>query len=442
MISDLLAARLQMAVSLGFHIIFACIGMALPFLMMTSHALWLKTREDHYLVLTKSWTKGLAIFFATGAVSGTALSFELGLLWPEFMKHAGAVIGMPFSWEGTAFFLEAIFMGLFLYGWGRLSERIHWLCGLAIGICGVASAYFVICANAWMNAPTGFDWINDTATNIDPVKAMFNARSFDMALHMILASFVAVGVGVAGIHAWQLLRHPGHKGHIAAVKIALLMASPAAVLMPISGDYTAKQTAKHQPLKLAAMEAHFDTEKGAPLIIGGIPDAERETVDYAIKIPRLLSFLAYGDFNAEVKGLKDFPKDEWPPLLVTHAAFQIMVGLGTLLAGLGAIYLIWFYRKRRAPTDRRVLRLIALLTPAGFVAVEAGWFVTEVGRQPWIIYGIMRTKDAVSPMPGLSFTFIYYCLLYGALVVVVAWLMSRQIKVFNKNPIARGAQNG
>jgi cytochrome d ubiquinol oxidase subunit I len=185
--TDLVAARSQMALSLAFHIIFTCIGMAMPLMMATAHGLWLKTRQPVYLDLTKAWSKGVAIFFATGAVSGTALSFELGLLWPGFMRHAGAIIGMPFSWEGTAFFIEAIALGIFLYGWNRVPERIHWLAGLVVGLTGLASGFFVVSANAWMNSPTGFDWLNGQAVNIDPWAAMFNDRMLNMGVHMLIA---------------------------------------------------------------------------------------------------------------------------------------------------------------------------------------------------------------------------------------------------------------
>ena len=205
MISDLFAARSQMALSLGFHIIFACIGMAMPLLMARAHYLWIKTRQPVYRDLTKAWSKGVAIFFATGAVSGTALSFELGLLWPGFMEHAGAIIGMPFSWEGTAFFIEAIALGLFLYGWDRIAEKIHWCCGLVVGISGLASGMFVVAANAWMNSPAGFDWIDGAAQNIDPWAAMFNDRMLGMGIHMLIASVVATGFAVAGLHAYLLL---------------------------------------------------------------------------------------------------------------------------------------------------------------------------------------------------------------------------------------------
>ena len=424
----LLAARLQMAMSMGFHIIFACIGMTMPVLMAYSEWKWLKTGEQVYLDLTKAWSKGVAIFFAVGAVSGTVLSFELGLLWPEFMEHAGAIIGMPFSWEGTAFFIEAIALGLFLYGWKRMNKWAHWVSGVVVGISGVMSGILVVAANGWMNSPTGFDYVNGEYINIDPVAAMLNAAWFSEALHMTLAAFVSTSFAVAGVHAILLLKDRTNVFHQKATQLALIFGSVAALLIPISGDIAAKDVAKRQPAKLAAMEALYHTEQPASLIIGGIPNDETETVDYAIHIPYALSFLAHGDFNADVTGLDKIPKDERPPVLVTHFAFQIMIGCGSILAFVGLLYLFFSWRKQEMLTRTWWLRLLAFCTPLGFLAVEAGWTVTEVGRQPWIIYGYMKTEDAVSTMPGLEYSFYLITGIYIMLTIVVAWLMQRQIK--------------
>lgn len=424
--SDLIAARAQMALSLGFHIVFAAVGIAMPFLMSIAHHLFLKTRRPEYRVLTKAWSKTVAIFFAVGAVSGTALSFELGLLWPGFMIHAGPIIGMPFSWEGAAFFLEAIFIGIFLYGWKKLPERSHWISGVMVGLSGVASGFFVICANAWMNSPAGFDWNNGHPINIDPWAAMFNDAALGQGVHMIIASFQAVGFAFAGVHAllYLKLQHPVHR---AAMKIAFAVGAVAALIQPISGDLAAKSVARRQPIKLAAMEAHFETEKGAPLLIGGIPDPDNGRTHYAIEIPKALSFLAFGDFDAEVKGLNDFPRDQWPPVLIIHVAFQIMVGIGTLLALVGASGLFMIWKKPQLFLHRYWLRGLVLIAPLGLLAIEAGWVVTEVGRQPWIIYGIMRTAEALTPRPGIVYTLFLYMAIYLALTLVVYQLVKRQI---------------
>ncbi|WP_304039381.1 cytochrome ubiquinol oxidase subunit I, partial [Mesonia mobilis] len=323
---NLEAARLQMAITLIFHIVFACIGMVMPFFMVISHYKWLKTRKEIYLKLTKAWQRGVAIFFVTGAVSGTALSFELGLLWPEFMKHAGPIIGMPFSLEGAAFFVEAIALGFYLYGWKKLPEKFHWFTGVIIGISGVMSGILVVAANGWMNSPSGFTYENGVFSDINPIEAMLNGAWFTQALHMTLAAFVATGFAVAGIHAYQVYKGRNVELHKKAFRIAIIFAAVAALLQPISGDISAKDVAERQPAKLAALEAHYETEKGAPLYIGGIVDEEKQEVTHKIEIPKALSFLAFGDFDAEVKGLNDFPEDEQPPVAIVHYAFQIMVG--------------------------------------------------------------------------------------------------------------------
>jgi cytochrome d ubiquinol oxidase subunit I len=429
---DLIAARLQMAVSLGFHIIFACIGMTMPVLMAFSEWKWLRTRRQEYLDLARAWSKGVAIFFAVGAVSGTVLSFELGLLFPEFMKHAGPIIGMPFSWEGTAFFVEAIALGIFLYGWNKLNKWMHWASGIVVGISGVLSGIFVVSANSWMNSPAGFEWKNGKPENIDPVAAMFNDAWLSQAMHMTLAAFIATSFAVAGVHAFLLIKNRNSNFHRAAVKMALWFGAIAAFLQPLSGDFAAKDIAKRQPAKLAAAEALYKTSKPADLVIGGIPNDKEERVDYALHVPNFLSYLAHGDFNAEVTGLDKFPKDERPPVMITHIAFQVMVGAGMLMALAGLLFIIFHFKWRKNLLKKWWLVFIALLTPMGFIAVEAGWTVTEVGRQPWIIYGVMKTKDAVSPMPGLQYSFYTISVVYIFLTIILIWLMRRQVRTIGK----------
>ncbi|MEJ5963284.1 cytochrome ubiquinol oxidase subunit I [Pedobacter immunditicola] len=429
---DFLAARSQMALSLGFHIIFACIGMVMPFFMAVAHYYWLKTNDVVYKTITKAWSRGVAIFFATGAVSGTVLSFELGLLWPEFMEHAGPIFGMPFSLEGTAFFIEAIALGFFLYGWDRFNPWFHWFTGVVVGVSGLLSGILVVAANAWMNSPAGFDYVNGKYLNVDPIAAMFNDAWFSQALHMSIAAFVATGFAVAGVHALMILKGKNVQFHRRAFKIAAVFGAVAALIQPLSGDISAKDVAKRQPIKLAAMEAHFHTQKSAPFILGGIPDEKNKKVDYAIEIPGMLSFLAFGDFNAEVKGLDSAPPENHPPIAVTHYAFQIMIILGMLMMTLAIIYFFSLWRKKEWLEKRWLLKLFVIATPMGFIAVEAGWTVTEVGRQPWIIHGIMRTADAVTPMPGIVYSFYLFTAVYISLAFVVTFMLYRQIKMVNK----------
>ena len=426
---DLLAARSQMAMSLGFHIVFAVVGIGLPALMVIAEWRWTRTGDAVYLDLAKRWSKGAAILFAVGAVSGTVLSFELGLLWPGFMRFAGSIIGMPFSLEGFAFFTEAIFLGIYLYGWDRVSRGAHLFAGIVVAVSGVLSGIFVVIANAWMNTPAGFEMVAGRAINVRPFMAMANAAAFSETLHMTLAAYAGTGLTVAGIHAVALLRGNRSAFHRLALGIALSLGAPAAILQPLSGDVSARSVAVHQPAKLAALEAHFETQRGAPFHIGGWPDVDERETRWAIRIPRALSLLAFHDPNAEVKGLDTVPRDEWPPVAIVHIAFQIMVALGTIMA-LVSVWALWRWWRGRAidavVDDRRLLRTLALVTPMGFLAIEAGWTVTEVGRQPWVIHGVLRTADAVTPMPGLVVPFLIFTLLYVLLGAIVVYLLRQQ----------------
>lgn len=425
---DLLAARSQMAISLAFHMIFAVVGVGMPALMAVAEWRWRRTGDPVALDLAKRWAKGTAILFAVGAVSGTVLSFELGLLWPGFMQWAGPVIGMPFSLEGFAFFTEAIFLGLYIYGWDRLSPGLHLFSGVVVAVSGAMSAIFVVTANAWMNTPAGFRLVDGRPVDVNVWAAMANPHAFEQTLHMTIAAYAATGLAVAGIHALLLRRDPASAFHRRALVIALLVGAPAAIVQPLSGDISARAVARNQPAKLAALEGQFRTETGAPLRVGGLPDAARAETRFALEIPYGLSLLAFHDPHAVVKGLDAFPRDQWPPVAVTHLAFQVMVGLGTIMAlvSLWAIWALW--RRREAIGAQRALLLaLGVVAPFGMVCVEAGWTVTEVGRQPWVVYGILRTAQAVSPMPGLVVPMVTITLLYLLLGVVVASLLWRQI---------------
>jgi len=425
--SNLLAARSQMAMSLAFHIIFAAVGIGMPLLMIIAEGLWLRTRDEVYLTLAKRWAKGTAIMFAVGAVSGTVLSFELGLLWPGFMAYAGPIVGMPFSLEGFAFFLEAIFLGIYLYGWKRVPPVMHWLAGLMVMLSGTLSGIFVVTANAWMNSPTGFEIVDGKPVNIDPIAAMLNPASFSQTLHMTIAAFLSVGFAVAAVHAYMLLKDRDNLFHQKAFAIALSVGGVMALLQPISGDISAQFLAKYQPVKLAAMEGHWETKRGVPLLIGGWPDEEAEVTRYAIEIPYGLSILAHHDPNAEIMGLKEVPKEDRPPVLVTHIAFQIMVACGFAMMGVGLLGAFLLWRKKNLLDLRWYLWLVVLSGPLGFIAIETGWTVTEVGRQPWIVYGVMRTEEALTPMPGLIVPFLTFTVLYIFLGVVVVYLLRRQV---------------
>ena len=442
--SDLLAARSQMAMSLAFHIVFAALGIALPALMCVAEWRAIRTGDAGYRALAQRWAKGTAILFAVGAVSGTVLSFELGLLWPEFMARAGAIIGIPFALEGFAFFTEAIFLGIYLYGWNRISPRAHLAAGLVVAASGALSGIFVVMVNAWMNAPVGFRLAADgTLLDVNPLRGMASPAAFAQTLHMTLAAYAATGMAVAGVHAAMLRRRSTREDAVAfafhrrALAAALLVGAPAALLQPLSGHLSASVVARVQPTKLAAMEGQWTTMRGAPLRIGGWPDERGERTRFALEVPYGLSLLAFDDPHALVRGLDAVPRADRPPVLVTHLAFQAMVALGSLLAAAAAWGLWALWRSARARrrdgaehplSDRRwLLVALGICAPLGFVAIEAGWVVTEVGRQPWVVQGVLRTADAVTPMPGLVVTFVAFTLLYLFLAAVVAWLLWRQI---------------
>ena len=428
--SNLLAARSQMAMSLAFHIIFAVIGIGLPLMMVIAEGAWLRTGDGIYKVLARRWAKGAAILFAVGAVSGTVLSFELGLLWPGFMKFAGSIIGMPFSLEGFAFFTEAIFLGIYLYGWDKVSPMAHWLAGVMVAVSGAASGVLVVLANAWMNTPVGFTMLDGKIdpTTIDPIRALFSPAAAAQTIHMTLAAYASTGFLAAGVHAFWLLRERTNSFHRKGLAISLIVGGVAAVLQPVSGDYAAKVVAKTQRAKLAAMEGQFKTEARAPLRIGGIPDVEAGETRYAIEVPGGLSLLSYGDINATVIGLNDFPPRDRPDVRIVHPAFQIMVACGMAMMGV-SVWGAWlFWRKKTVPDARWFLRATLLTSPLGMVALEAGWVVTEVGRQPWIIHGVLRTADAVTPVEGLWASMLVYSALYLFLGAIVARLLLGQFR--------------
>jgi cytochrome d ubiquinol oxidase subunit I len=433
---DLLAARTQMALSLGFHILFAVAGIAMPLFLVIAE--WRYQRgqkmgqaDPVYLTLARRWARGTAILFAVGAVSGTVLSFELGLLWPGFMRFAGAIIGMPFSLEGFAFFTEAIFLGIYLYGWRRVSPRSHLLSGVVVAISGAASGAFVVIANAWMNTPTGFTLLNGRLHDLDPVAAMANPSALPEALHMILSAYAAVGFAVAGIHAMGLLRSERSRFHRHALVISLWVGGVAAIVQPFSGDFLAQEVARHQPLKLAAMESHFHTRTDAPLTLFGWPDVAARRTRYALEIPFGLSLLSAHDPHARVVGLDDFDQSLWPSVPAVHLSFQVMVAMGGLMMGLAALAALFGWKSWRARQPfwppRWLLWSLVVCAPSGLVAIEAGWLVTELGRQPWIVYGVLRTAQAVTPMPALWAPLLCFSLLYLLLSVVVVYLLWAQV---------------
>lgn len=397
-LSAALYARFQMGLSLGFHIVFASIGITMPILMCLSEWKYLRTRKSVYLDLTKAWAKGTAVFFAVGAVSGTVLAFELGLLFPKFMELAGPVIGLPFALEGFAFFTEAIFLGIYLYGWDRVSPALHLAAGAVIAVSGALSAAFVTTANAWMNVPRGFRMLEGKLVEVDPIAAMGSPFVLHEIPHTFLASLAATAFAVAGIHAYLLLRRK-KAFHRYALTIALFVAVPSALLQPLVGHLAGQQVARYQPLKLAAMENVEKSERGG-----------------------YRSFLAYNDFQAEVRGLETFPEGDRPSALV-HLCFLLMVGLGLYLFLLSVWALV-----RRNLDDKKFLKAVVIGAPMGYFATEAGWIVTEVGRQPWVIYDHLRTVDSVTPVGALGARVLVFSIIYLVLGAITLGILRRYVR--------------
>ncbi len=411
-----------MELSLGFHMIFAALGIGMPLLMTLAEGTYLRTGSRVHLELARTWAKATSVLFVVGAVSGTALSFELGLLWPGFVAFAGPIVGPAFTLEGYAFLTEAIFLGIYLYGWDRMSPRSHFGSGVAVAISSCASGILVVGANAFMQSPRGFRLEAGELVDLDPLAVFANPSWVPLALHSTLACYAAVGFAVAGVYAAAILRGEGGRYERAGLRLAMGMAVVASLLQPLSGDLLAKLLHRTQPAKLAAIEAHFETSRHAPLWLFGIPDEEQRTVRAGIAVPSALSFLATGTPSGEVVGLDAFAADERPNVLVCHLAFQAMVLSGMILAAIGSVFAWLAYRRSRALFARPLMRAILLVSPLGFVALEAGWVVTEAGRQPWIVYGVMRTAEAVTPRTDVGASFVAFGALYlilGAALVVV-----------------------
>ncbi|MGK5114054.1 cytochrome ubiquinol oxidase subunit I [Geodermatophilus sp. CPCC 205506] len=421
---NLYPARMQMAVSLGWHIVFACFGIAFPLLTVVTEWRGHRRGDADLLGLARTWARAMGVLFAAGAVSGTLLSFEMGILWPVLMDRFGEVYGFPFVLEGFAFFIEAIFVGVYLFGWDRLSPRAHVLSAVPMIVSGMAGAFFVVAANAWMNNPTGFR-LDEEGQVVDarPWAAMFGPSTWPQVTHMLLAAYMVTGFTVASVYAVGMLRGRRERRHRMGLLIPLAVA---AVLTPVQigvGDWIANVVADNQPAKLAAMEAQFETRAGAPLSVGGLyVDGE---LRWALEIPNGLSLLVHHDPDGVVLGLEEFPADERPPVNVVHLAFDVMVSLGFALL-LVAAWSGWSWRRRRRlPETPWFLRAVAVSGAAAVVAMEAGWIVTEVGRQPWIVYGVLRTADAVSPAPGLFAGFYAVVAVYLVLTVLTAVVLRR-----------------
>jgi cytochrome bd ubiquinol oxidase subunit I len=424
-IDHLTAGRAQMGTSLAFHLTFAVLGVGLPLMMLIAEGMHLRTGDPVWRALALRWSKAFAILFAVGAVSGTIISIELGLLFPRFMAFAGGIIGLPFSLEGFAFFIEAIFLGVYLYGWKRLSPRAHWLAGFPVAVSALASAFFIVTANAWMNVPRGFQLNHGRVTHVDPLAAMFNPAWPTETSHMVIGAYLATAFGVASVYAVGMLRGRRDSYHRRGLAVALATAAIMAPLQLGVGDLLGRTVAHNQPAKLAAIEGQYPTERGAGLSLGSFPVPGHDRAVLNVKVPKLLSILAFDDAHAKVRGLSSFPKRDRTPLaLPVRLSFLGMVGIGTFLVTLSLWY--WLrHRGRSRPEDHWTLLAVAASGPLAFLANELGWLVSEFGRQPWVIYGVLRTRDAVTTASGLDVTFTGFVVLYIGLATATVWLLRR-----------------
>ena len=420
----LLEARQMQALSFAVHIPLVCFGVAFPAMLLFVEWLYLRTGDELYRVLAKRWTKIMVALFAIGVITGTILSFEMGLLWPNFMATFGSVFGLGFAVEGFSFFIEAIFIGIYVYGWDRLSPRAHFASGIPIVISGFTGSLMVISVNAWMNHPSGFQLRGGEAVDVDPVAALFgNSYLWHELIHMYLAAYLVCGFLLAGAYAFGRLRGRWGRYERTALAIPLTLAALAAPVQILVGDWNGREVARHQPTKLAAIEGLPETTSGAPLhLLGWYTDGQ---VKHGIAIPKALSALAFHDPDATVQGLDAVPKNEQPPVNVVRVAFQTMVGIGTLLAAIGAVFLLVRVRRKRLPESTWFYRALVVAGPLSVVALICGWVTTEVGRQPWVIYEVMRTSEAVTSADGVPVGYATLVLVYLGVGAAVAWVLRR-----------------
>ena len=431
----LLEARQMQALSFAVHIPLVCFGIAFPAMVLRAEWLWMRTGDEIYRLLAMRWTKVMVALFACGVVTGTILSFEMGLLWPGFMGTFGAVFGLGFALEGFSFFVEAIFIGIYVYGWNRLSPRAHFDSGIPIVLAGLTGSLFVLSVNSWMNDPRGFAVRNGRITDVEPFSALFrNGHLGYEIVHMYLAGFIVTGFLVAAAYAVGRLRGRWGRYERIALTIPLTVAALAAPVQVLVGDWAAREVAKTQPTKLAALEGVAHTQRGAPLhLLGWYRDGE---VKAGIPVPKGLSLLAFHDPDAEVQGLDGVPAADRPPVNVVRIAFQLMVSIGTFLAVLSIWYLFARTRRKRVPSGHWFYRLLVLAGPASVLALISGWVTTEVGRQPWVVYQVMRTTEAVTAAQGIPVGYATLAAFYACLIGAVAWILRRLARA----PIATVAE--
>jgi cytochrome bd ubiquinol oxidase subunit I len=422
----LLQARQMQAMSFAVHIPLVAFAIAFPVLVLFVEGLWLRTGDSLYLTLARRWSRIMVALFAVGVITGTVLSFEMGLLWPNFTGTFGSVFGLGFAIEGFSFFVEAIFIGIYVYGWGRLSPRLHLLTGVPIVITGFTGSWMVIAVNAWMNHPSGFRLQPDgKVTHVNPWKALFaNSYLWHELVHMYIAGYIVTGFVLAGIYAVGRSRGRWGRYERTALAIPLTVAALASPVQVLVGDWAARDVATTQPTKLAAIEGLYKTTSGAAEHIGGWYTADGQ-IKRGIEIPHLLSLLSFHSWNATVQGLDAVPADQRPPVNVVRFAFQTMVGIGTLLAMLGVLFVVIWIRRKRLPESTWFYRALVAAGPLSVVALISGWVVTEVGRQPWVVYHVMLTADAVTGASGIPVGYATLAASYVVVGIGLAWVLLR-----------------
>jgi cytochrome bd ubiquinol oxidase subunit I len=423
------------ALSLGVHIPLVCFGIAFPALVLYCDWHSLRTGDPVYRALAYRWSKIMLALFAIGVVTGTILTFEFGLLWPGFVAAFGNVFGLGFTLEGFSFFAEAIFIAIYVYGWNRLSPRLHLLSGIPVVIAGVTGSLFVISVNGFMNHPTGFVLRHGKAVDAHPWSALFgNSYFWHEFVHMYFAGFIVAGFVVAAAYAWGFLRGRRGRYERTALAIALSAAAIASPLQIVVGDWAGRDVAKEQPVKLAAFEGLGPTTRGAPVHLLGWYDGRR--VVGGIELPHVLSLLAFHSWSAKVQGLDAVPANDRPPVNVVRFSFQTMVGIGMLLALLGVVFLFVRFRRKRLPRSVWFYRAVAAAGPLSVVALIAGWITTEVGRQPWVVYRYERTAQAVTGAHGIPVGYATLVAVYLTLAAAVVWLLRR----FSRVPLPADAR--
>jgi cytochrome bd ubiquinol oxidase subunit I len=420
------SARQMQALSFAVHIPLVCFGTAFPALVLFTEWLSHRTGDPELRRLAKRWSRIMVALFAIGVITGTILSFEMGLLWPAFTATFGSVFGLGFAIEGFSFFLEAIFLGIYVYGWDRLSPRAHMASLIPVVLTGFTGSFMVIAVNAWMNHPSGFRLVAGRAVDVHPWHALFdNVYFWHELVHMYIAGYIVTGFVLAACYGFAWMRGDRTRYTHAALAIPLTVAALAAPIQILVGDWAARDVARYQPVKLAALEGLGETQTGAPVHVLGWFDSDRDDVRYGVKVPRALSFLAFHDFNAKVQGLDAVPAADRPPVNVVRYAFQTMVGIGTLLAFLGLFYLFVRLRWKRLPETVWFYRALVLAGPLSVVALIAGWVTTEVGRQPWVVYGFMRTEQAVTGAGPIPWGYAALVIVYVGVGAAVVWILRR-----------------